>query len=442
VTDQDILQRTWETLAHKILASVLVDPGAVHPAHDVLGNSLHWWPKESAKVWQGVLQCMEAGALPTVEAVTARCGVDGYVQTIANQFDSEDNRKLVYHAGELRRLGGLFEFRRLGHEMWKADDADELDAMVAYAETRLGGLLAEINNRQGDAKSVSDSAWEQIRKFDGNGVPTGLHWFDEMTGGLWPGMNYWIVAPYKMGKSSMMRSCLLTALEAGHACDVFCAEGSREWFVVQCQGMIATRVLLEQGYEAPLRLSALFIFRAWRKQLAVFTKDELDALNEARRVWDNYNVRVWDTTDGIRNLVALRHRIRRSKHEHGSLVHWCDYSQLFNNDAGGSLYDRQSVTALKVGEIATSEKVAVCMLAQKNEASIRDSSGYSSGVKGGGDANAVADFEFIVSRDEQMPKIMLLRLKYSRWTSKGSGEHFIIPCCGLIADRWQRRLAL
>ena len=440
MTDKTALQSTWETLAHKVLASVLVDTGAIYPVLDKLGHTLHWWPKRSMKVWQAILQCMDADTLPTIEAVAARCGEAGYVQSIANQFDPADNRKLLYHADELRRLGGLFEYRRLGHEMWKADNADDLPGAIAYAETRLGDLTTVMSSREGDSKSVSDSAWEQVHRFRGGGIPTGLGWFDEIAGGLWPGMNYWFVAAYKQGKSSTLRNCLLTALEAEHACDVFCAEGSRETFSIQCQAMIATKILLEESYELPLRLSSLFIYRVWHYDLPILTKDELEAMNEARRIWDAYNVRVWDTRDGIRNLAMLKHRVRRSKYEHGSLVHWGDYSQIFNADAGGPLYDRQSATALAVGEIATEEQVVFCMLSQKNEESIKDSSGYGSGVKGGGDANAVADFEFIPVIDQELPSIMNIRLKYSRWTGKGYGEHILIPCCGLIADKWQKRM--
>ena len=83
--DPEALKTTWKALGHKVLASILVDHGAVFPVLDVLSNGLHWFTPKQAQVWAGVLQCVEEGIPPTVEAVQTRCGVDGYVQAIANQ---------------------------------------------------------------------------------------------------------------------------------------------------------------------------------------------------------------------------------------------------------------------------------------------------------------------------------------------------------------------
>jgi len=428
------LATVWQSLAHKVIASVLVDSGAVFPVLDTLGRGLHWFPPQTAPVWRAVLQCIDENTPPTVEAVSLRCnGQRGYVQTIANQWNDEDNRNVVYNATELRRLGGVAELRRIGREIAEVSDHNDVLASVEYAQARLSGILAETANRKADGKVVSDVAWQKIENFTEKPILTGLQWFDEITGGLWPGMNTWVVGNYKAGKTSLMRNCLLNALQAGHAVDAFCAEGSREMFALSCQAMMATKLMLEAGASARgLRLSGLFIMRVWRDNLAILTKQELDAINEAREIWDGYNVRVWDTADGIRNLATLHHCIQKSRVEHGSLMHWCDYSQLFGS--GETIYDRQSKTALKVQEIATSENVAVVMIAQRNESAIRGGDSYSSGVKGGGDANAAADFELMPSIDEAMPDILHVKLKYSRWTGTGSGDHAMIGASRLIAD--------
>jgi hypothetical protein len=440
---QPEIAATWQSLAHKVIASVLVDPGAVFPVLDVLGRNLHWFPPKSGKVWRAVLQCVDEDVPPSVEAVNLRCdGLAGYVQAIANQWNEEDNRNVIYNAQDLKRVGSLAEVRKLGRELLDVIDPAQVAASIEYAEARLSGILSDVIDRRADAEAVSSSAWDQVNGFDGHGVPTGLEWYDDITGGLWPGMNYWVVGAYKTGKTTMMRNCVLHALDKGHAVDVFCAEGSREMFALSCQAMIATRLMLEDGERdrSKFRLSGLFILRAGRDNLAVFTKQELDALNAAREIWAGYNVRVWDTADGIRNLATLKHCIQKSKFEHGSRVHWCDYSQLFGS--GETLFDRQSKTALMVQEIAQSENVSVCMLAQRNEAAIRGGETYSSGVKGGGDANAAADFELMPEIDENIPGVMNVKLKYSRWTGTGSGSHDLVGACNLIADKWYRRRPL
>ena len=44
------LATVWQSLAHKVIASVLVDSGAVFPVLDTLGRGLHWFPPQTAPV--------------------------------------------------------------------------------------------------------------------------------------------------------------------------------------------------------------------------------------------------------------------------------------------------------------------------------------------------------------------------------------------------------
>ena len=434
------LAATWQTLGHKVLASVLVDHAAVFPVLDVLGRDLLWFTPKQARVWAAVLQCVDSNTPPTVEAVTVRCqqaGGNGYVQSIANQWTDEDNRKVVYHAEELRRLGTLAELRKIGRELQGVTDPQEVVGQIEYVGNRLGGLLAVTGNRRGDAKSVSESAWSAVDLFKGRAIPTGLDWLDKITGGFWPGMNVWVVAPYKMGKTTLMRNFLLNALENGKPADVYCAEGSREMFALDCQAMIATRLMCEWGERDldKLRLSGLFILRRWQRGDAAYTKAEYEALGQARETWESYPVRVWDTKDGIRNLATMRHRVRKSALEHGSLLHLADYSQLFGD--GKTLYERQSSTALAIQEMAGSFDVVMVMLAQKNEESIKYGAGsYTAGVKGGGDASAAADLMLVPMIDQEMKARMGVKIKYSRHTGLGRGEHIVNRTSGLILDRW------
>lgn len=433
------LGATWDTLAHKIIACVLVDHGSIFPVLDVLGQGMHWFPPKVAPVWAGVLQCVEDGVPPTVEAVTTRCATsNGYIQSIANQWTDDDNRQVAYHAEELRRLGALAEYRKLGREILEITDPADVTGAVGYASSRLSGILSATTRRQGDAQVVGDSAYAKMEQFKGNGIPTGMGWFDELTGGMWPGMNYWIAAAYKQGKSTLMRNIILAVLEAGHAADVYCAEGSREMFALDCQAMIATRLIYEAGErERNPRLSGLFLMRSFLHRRAMFTRQELEAVAEARAIWDGYNLRVWDAADGITNLGVLRNRVQKSKFDHGSLVHWGDYSQLFG--PSGPIYERQSAVALAVQQIAATENVVFGMLTQRNEAGIRGGESYSASVKGGGDASAAADVMLIPCIDEMSPVTFTVKLKFSRHSGTGMGEHLINPSSGLLLDRWQRR---
>jgi len=209
-------------------------------------------------------------------------------------------------------------------------------------------------------------------------------------------------------------------------------------FALDCQAMLATRILAEQGVPRDrFRLSGLFLRRTWRTERATLSKAEFEAIKEAREAWNTLNVRVWDTIDGIRNLATLRHQIQKSKFEYGSLVHFLDYSQLFG-DENLTLYERQSRTALVTQQIAQNEKVALVILSQRNEEAVKSGGGYSPGVKGGGDAAAAADFLFIPQIDQDMPSVFRIILKHSRHTGRGQGAHVIDKESGLLLDQWHR----
>jgi len=53
---EQALATAWQGLSHKVIASILVDNGAVFPVLDVLGHGMHWFPSKSGQVWRAVLQ--------------------------------------------------------------------------------------------------------------------------------------------------------------------------------------------------------------------------------------------------------------------------------------------------------------------------------------------------------------------------------------------------
>jgi len=354
-----------------------------------------------------------------------------YLNKLSRQWNDEDNAKVVYHAEQMKQVGLLAKLRSVGRKLADIDDVAGLNDAIDKADLDLGAIAAFNTDRKGDAESVLNSAWAEVESFEGNGIPTGLKWFDQLTGGIWPGFNYWINAAYKSGKSTVLRNIALNVSQAGHPIDIYCAEGSREMFVLDCVAMLASGLMLDRGaFTNHLRLSGLFIKRAWRKQ-TLFREDEYQCINEARQIWQNLPIRVWDSRDGIRDRATLKHIIKKSKLEHGSTIHMFDYSQLIGK---GTIYERQSDTSLMVQDVSVTEGIAFWMLAQLNEAAVKGDTGHSSGVKGGGDADAAADFALIPKIDETG---LTIKLKHSRHTAAGAKEvHTTSPASGLIIDKW------
>jgi hypothetical protein len=252
-------------------------------------------------------------------------------------------------------------------------------------------------------------------------------------------MNYWIVAAYKSGKTTVMRNMILAAAQAGYPISAYCAEGTRELFTIGCQVMIATKILSEKyGIETKeqrekLRLSALFVMKNGKKKDSpIFTADEWHALQQARAAWRGLPIRVYDTLDGIRDLVTLQYDIKRDRMKYGTVAAYLDFSQLFGK--GKTIFDRQSANSQRFQEIAVAENVALTVLAQRNEETIKGSGikNYSPGVKGGGDAPAAADFLIIPQMDLENKEVLKQELALSRWTATGRGAHLVNPSSGLI----------
>lgn len=432
------LVELWQTLSAKVLSCVLVDDGAVFPVLEIIRGNTDWFCPQHRIIWRAVVRCVDSSTPPTVEAVIARCDESqaGLIKSVANVFTEEDNRLLVYNTEQLKAIGILAGIRQIGKALAAVDNAEEIDKAIEEANAALAGIYADKNERDGTAASVDGVAWQQIEGYTAPPIPTGIGWFDELSGGMWPGCNYWIAAPYKAGKSTLMRNVLLHAALKGFSVNAYPAEGTREQFVLDCQAMLATKILFDrfgEAYRSKMRLSGIFIRRIWmtHQDTPILTPDEYSAIQEARKLWQLLPIRVWDTRDGIRDLTTLRYSIKRDKMKHGLSMAWLDYSQLFGN--GASIYERQSQTALTIQEIAQEEQIVMCALAQKSEQGIRESNGsYTPGVKGGGDAAAAADGLFVPEINQEQPDVIKLELKLSRHTATGKGAHLFDRFSGLI----------
>ena len=435
MSDKELLA-LWGTLARKVLASILVDDGAIFAVHDILGTRPAYFPPTERPIFEAVLQCLATNTPPTTEAVSAKVnGAAGYVATIASQFNDDDNRRLVYNAEQLRDLGALIELKTLGRELVDLGQVADLRQEVDAVSTRLGEIMSGASSRDASGPAVSKLAWGNMQK-QTDCIPTGFKWFDDLTGGLWPGMLYIISAAYKMGKTTTMRNAVMKSGSLNIPVGVFCAEGSRETFAMDCQAMLATEILLDAGYRGDdLRIDSLSIRRFYWEQ-GVFKKHELDAINQAREIFDMYPIYLWDTRDGINSLATFKYLVKKGRVQYGCKSFWYDYAGRFNNS--GSIYERMSEVSNVVQDTAQGENTALCILAQKNEEQIKHGKGsYSPGVKGGGDLPAAADFLLEPEIDQELKTMMKLTLKFSRHTRTGDYCHFIIPASGMIADRWK-----
>jgi replicative DNA helicase len=260
--------KVWNELGDKILSCILTDHGAYYPVIDTLSPDVTLWSPQTRSVWKAIIGCVEADTLPTTEAVKLRLNgntTPEYLNKLSRLWNDEDNAKVIYHAEQMKQVGLLAKLRAVGRELSATEDVNELNEAIERADVGLSAITAFNTDRKADAESVLNSAWAEVEAFDGQGIPTGLKWFDRLTGGIWPGFNYWINAAYKSGKSSLMRNIALNVAQKDHPVDIFAAEGSRETFVLDCIAMLATGLMLDRSAttdQLPVRFGkpCLFVF--------------------------------------------------------------------------------------------------------------------------------------------------------------------------------------
>ncbi|MBD3261575.1 MAG: hypothetical protein GF334_07835 [Candidatus Altiarchaeales archaeon] len=434
--------KRWLELSSKIISCVLNDKGAIIVIYEEIGggkeNIFH--PKVRS-IWGAIEKAADDSQPPLTDIILNRVpdAQKGLVQMISAQFNEADNANLRFLIRELDQLGLVIEIRQVGKELSEID-LNSIDK-VERLESRWLEAKSRQQRRSPDATDLDEVLWKNLSEASIQPVLTGFDWIDdpiEGLGGFWPGKNYWLVAAYKMGKTSVARNILLTAAKAGTPTTFFAAEGTRTRFVLDCQVMLAVELLLNEGHSFEnIRLSSKLIMWMSAQKDWTLSSDEYNALNQARAIWRDLSVRVYDSQDGIKDLTAMQAAIKRDKMDRGTKLFFIDYTQILGlNDK--TLFERQSRAAMFVQGVANQEQVIMVALSQQNEESIKGYTGHSTGAKGGGDANAAADGAFTLKMDEDEP-ILKMSLHLGRDAGKASREHVLHLKSGLVIDRWANR---
>jgi hypothetical protein len=237
---------------------------------------------------------------------------------------------------------------------------------------------------------------------------TGIPWIDTLTGGIAAdGRMWWIGGAYKSRKTTLALNVLLSALMTNT--DVSCAMLNKEVNIrynnAALVAMLAVGYLKASGRYVVGQnvISADNLYRAkagykrWQPQY-------VEAIDWAiTRYWQlEKRIRLYDAQPehgGLYDLASIERVIRRDIALYGGRVFFIDYLQLFHG--AGEIYERVSGLSMALQSLAVRNNVTLFVLAQLNEESIKTGgTGYSPGVKGGGDPAQTANY-FMVTRYKQ-----------------------------------------
>ena len=234
-------------------------------------------------------------------------------------------------------------------------------------------------------------------------LTTGIPELDAVTGGLGRGQIWWIAAAYKRRKSTLLRIMALALSEAGISVTILALEGTQEQWIADFVAMLAVRWLHANGHweksveGIPLHAISSTLLLTWRNGYKKLTPLKVRAISEGIKAYKalGNNLRIYDRqpeNGGLGTLASAQTLINRDVARYGAAVVFVDHVQLI--DAGRQTeFENVTLSARTLQGIAASKNIALVVLAQLNEETVKYSGrSISPGIKGGGAPAATADF--------------------------------------------------
>jgi replicative DNA helicase len=466
----------WELAADDILSVMLNDETGRNRALFERGVMPAYMPSvKHRRLFEAVRDCIAAGEPIHDTTVREKCGsvvpLDWYAQ-IATLFDPLRLFALDANITIVRRHGLNAGVRRI---LKLADDELANGKSHDNVTSRLMTALASLD---GSGKIEGETADAMADEFDAlmNTPPapltlTGIPWLDGVSGGIEPGHIWWIAAPYKSRKSTVMLNMalglLMTWYTRGCVGDVpSIGIASREMprirISAQLVAMLAVAYIRRRNWWSerftvgttayPLHMLSPKMLQNARAGYRQWDPRRVEAIDYGRQQLAQFhkNLRVYDRAKDngkLSDLDSLFSIMRRDKHVHGTTVFFIDYLQLFQPDEM-TLFQFMSAASRKLQEFAGAEQITLVVLAQQNEDTIKVGSGYSGGIKGGGDAPSTADYQlnslYKSGEFADDPTKLMLNMKLSRHGDGGGDTkrvHEIHPQSGLLLEsEWIGRL--
>lgn len=450
----------WQSVAEDVLAAVAVDQKAferVAYEYGVLRN--HFPPGPWRKTYHAVSGLWQSDDVVTITAIHDWLNGDVSLEWLSGHVYAQDGVALGgdvlrTHAIRLKRRAAqehqLIALRNGAQALERAQTDDERDEVVGRV---ISALDAEVNDTVQDATAEAVGArFAALMESEPEHIlPTGITWLDNNTGGMQRRQIWWIAAAYKMRKSTLMRNMVIGALRNGAQVTVGIREGYQAQFAAQVIVMLAVEWLLREGlysqrdkHGRPLNLiTAAQLLTLHNRYKSVLDKRQVAAITHGIREfrsWDR-NLRIYDSQEangGLSDLHSIQTMVNRDVTLYGTDVVFLDYLQLF--DAGrSSIFENVSYLSQQLQQLAAKKNVAMVVLAQLNEESVKGhNSSHSPGVKGGGDPAATADFLFqtgypldeVGNHDTTQLRIAI---KLARHGESGKSENFPLhEASGLI----------
>jgi replicative DNA helicase len=469
------VQSPWEMAADDVLSVMLNDEsGRNRILYEYGVKPAHMPTAQHRLTFEAITDCMRANDPINDVSIIERTGPAVNVVWLATVKLLFDDMRLIaipYSAKRLIEHGTNAGVRRIlkmaDEELAKGKSHDNVTPRLMTALTAIN-TAKEVT---GETADVNAADFMDFMDSEPPSLPlTGLPWLDALTGGVNRGHMWWIAAPYKSRKSTVMLNIALGLMMtwftrgcAGEPPSISIASGemTRRRVIAQLVAMMAVAYVRRRNWwqerftagstSYPLHMISADSLMKAQKNYRQWDTRRVEAVDYGVRQYAQFSkaLRIYDsqTGGGLGSFEALMTTMRRDIHLYKTNVFFVDYLQLFA-PGGMKLFEFMSGASLQLQRFAQANNVTVIGLVQQNEETIRSGSSYSAGVKGGGDAAATADYLItslyragdFVDDDTKLQ----LTMKLSRHSTGGGDTqhvHDIHPASGLLlASDWIGRL--
>jgi replicative DNA helicase len=271
--------------------------------------------------------------------------------------------------------------------------------------------------------SIEDETLDEMANwFDGymseqptNHILTGIEIIDSWTFGLSHGDLFVIAAPMKQRKTSLALNMVINMARRGHSCALLMIESNKKMVYMQMITMLAMEYLIKtKAYgkliddptNTPVERFSAKMLAHLQANYAKWGETRHQAIQyaqaEARKIAEN--LRIYDKTrkgGSLRDMASIHRVILRDKALHRTEVAIIDHAQRIKEP--GKDYDKLSIIAPFIEDLARVENICIGMLAQMNMGAMEGSTEHNAGVRGGTALEESADYTFITGYRQKIP---------------------------------------
>lgn len=341
----------------------------------------------------------------------------------------------IEFARQNARLIRKAAFRRNGHQavsqaarIFLDSDLDET-SIQQRVSSAIEQSFDGVSSRSGDIASIEEEEQKRLASpRDQNGIPSGLEWLDDLTGGLYPSENMVIAGAYKGRKTTVTLNMVLAAAAAGYGVSIFTnGDSTRDATYRKLIALEMTRRMIgndqfrsevsAKTLQHPLTVP---IYAALRSQVVAYLRTLAP-------------IRIYDGRDMIGNLAEAGRILRRDALLYSVKMAVYDYAQTIVH--GQSDYEKVTYYVGWAQNITGELGIPMITISQLSEESVKGNmpGSYSPGAKGGGALPAMANV-FLVTK--YLAPHVSIELKLARDARSGDKvSHRLAPASGLILDK-------